>query len=438
MPFFPGTSWKRAIAQLLALYLAALLLGVAIGHVWLPLALVSMGVVAWHYWRLWRLLARLTGRQRLPPARGRSVWSEAEDLLHRRQIDVRNRKRRLLDMLRAYRAAAEALPDAVVLIDRSTQRTLWCNQSAERLLGLRYPRDYDKPVADLMRPLPVAVWMTAGQHAEPLIDAASPSDPSVRLNLRLIAYSERQWMLIARDMSKLMHLEQVRRDFVANVSHELRTPLTVIHGYLEMIDSEDVPSLAPVLGEMRAQSKRMAQIVEDLLTLSRLEMQQHLRDETVAMTPLLAGLRKEATALSKGRHSIALEDTAACNLVGSSGDLQSTFSNLVSNAVRYTPAGGSITIRWQREPDGGARYSVIDTGYGIPAQHLPRLTERFYRVSSSRSRETGGTGLGLSIVKHVLNLHQARLMVRSDPGKGSTFTCVFDAPRLLAPGNDAM
>ncbi len=420
--------------QLLALYLAALLLGLAIGHVWLPLALVSMGVVAWHYWRLWRLLARLTGRQRLPPARGRSVWSEAEDLLHGRQIDVRNRKRRLLDMLRAYRAAAEALPDAVVLIDRSTQRTLWFNQSAERLLGLRYPRDHDKPVAELMRPLPIAVWMTAGQHAEPMIDAASPCDSTIRLNLRVIAYSDQQWMLIARDISKLMHLEQVRRDFVANVSHELRTPLTVIHGYLELLETDEMPEWTPMFEEMRRQSQRMAQIVEDLLTLSRLESQESLPEESVSMLGLLQTLRREGEALSQGRHTISIEDNAGVDLLGSIKELHSAFSNLVSNAVRYTPTGGSIRVLFAREPNGGAVLAVHDTGYGIPAQHLPRITERFYRVSTSRSRESGGTGLGLSIVKHVLAMHQAQLEISSEVGQGSVFSIHFGAARVIERG----
>jgi len=184
---------------------------------------------------------------------------------------------------------------------------------------------------------------------------------------------------------------------------------------------------------MRAQSKRMGQIVEDLLTLSRLETQDHVTDERVPMSPLLATLRKEAEALSQGRHHITVENSAEADLLGSAKDLHSALSNLMSNAVRYTPTGGSITIRWKRTPE-GAVYSVSDTGFGIPAAHLARLTERFYRVSSSRSRDSGGTGLGLSIVKHVLNLHQARLEIQSEPGQGSTFSCSFGHDRLLKPG----
>ena len=439
MPLFPGQSWQRAIWQLLGLYAIALLIGWAIGQTWLALALVSMGVVAWHYWRLWRVLKRLAGRRRLPPARGNSVWSEMESLLHQRQDDVRNRKRKLLEMLRAYRAAAAVLPDAVVIVERSTQRVTWFNEAATRLLGLQYPRDLGAPLPERLRPLPIAVWLTGGQHAEPILDATAPHDPLLRLNLRLISYSDQQWLLVARDISKLMHLEQVRRDFVANVSHELRTPLTVIHGYLDMLDPAEMPEWAPMLEEMQRQSQRMAQIVEDLLTLSRLEAQDELEEEVVAMQPLLLTLRREAEALSQGRHQIGIEDSAGMDLLGSTRELHSAFSNLVSNAVRYTPSNGRIQVRFAGAADGGAVLSVQDTGYGIPAQHLPRITERFYRVSTSRSRESGGTGLGLSIVKHVLNLHQARLEIDSEVGRGSTFAIHFGAARVQArvPRNTA-
>ena len=361
------------------------------------------------------------------------MWSGVEDLLYNRQHEARNRKRRLLGMLRAYRTAAAVLPDAVVIIDRNSQRVLWFNEASEHLLGFRYPRDRNMPVAQLLKPLPIAVWMAAGQHAEPLVDAPSPHDPHVRLNLRLIPYSEKHWLLVARDISKLMHLEQVRRDFVANVSHELRTPLTVIHGYLELFDTDELPEWTPMFDEMRVQSQRMAQIVEDLLTLSRLEAQELLPEEPVLMRSLLQSLRREGEALSQGRHSITIEDTTSLDLIGSTKELHSAFSNLVSNAIRYTPAGGSIWIGFT--PDGdGAVLAIRDTGYGIPAQHLPRITERFYRVSTSRSRDSGGTGLGLSIVKHVLAMHQARLDITSEVGKGSTFSIRFDAAHVVPRG----
>ncbi|MDQ3160745.1 MAG: ATP-binding protein, partial [Pseudomonadota bacterium] len=217
---------------------------------------------------------------------------------------------------------------------------------------------------------------------------------------------------------------------VANVSHELRTPLTVVHGYLEMLDPEEQPEWAPMLAEMQRQSQRMTQLVEDLLSLSRLEARDTLPEEHVAMAPMLATLRREAEALSKGLHQVRMHDNTNSDLRGSNQELHSAFSNLVSNAVRYTPAGGGITIDFTLDADGGAVLSVHDTGYGIPEAHLPRITERFYRVSTSRSRESGGTGLGLAIAKHILNLHGARLEVASQVGLGSTFSCHFDRARV--------
>ena len=430
MPPRARTAWFKTLGQLALVLAGALVLGLLLGHVWLVLAIAALGVVAWHYWKLRGVLLRLTARQRLQPPQGDGVWNELDRLLHRGQQDMRSHKRRLIGMLRAYRAVADALPDAVVVVERNTQRIAWFNAAATTLLGLHYPRDVDAPLGARLQPLPIAHWLAAGRNAEPLIDAASPVDPELRLSLRLIPYSEDLWLLVARDVSRLTRLEQMRRDFVANVSHELRTPLTVVHGYLEMLDPADNPEWAPMLAEMQRQSQRMTQLVEDLLTLSRLEAQDALADEEVSMAPMLATLKREAEALGQQRHAISVEDAAGVDLWGSTKELHSAFSNLVGNAVRYTPAGGEIAIGFTRAADGGAVLSVRDGGYGIPAAHLPRITERFYRVSTSRSRESGGTGLGLAIVKHVLGLHQAWLEVESEVGRGSTFSCHFGAERV--------
>ncbi|WP_374558333.1 phosphate regulon sensor histidine kinase PhoR [Thermomonas sp.] len=436
VPMF-RTAWFRTLAKLALVLAVGLGLGATVGRPWPGLAIAALIVVGWHYWRLHRVLQRLAARQRLEPAGGSGAWNELDALLFRGQTEMRARKRRLLAMLRAYRAVAAALPDAVVLVERNSQRVLWFNEAATPLLGLRYPRHHGAPVADALQPLPMAQWLAAGRNAEPMEDVASPADPGMRLSLRLLPYSDELWLLLARDVSKLLRLEHMRRDFVANVSHELRTPLTVIHGYLEMLDADDNPEWSTLLAEMRRQSQRMTRLVEDLLTLSRLEARDQLPEEHVAMAPLLASLRREAEALSGGRHRIRVEDDARVDLRGAGKELHSAFGNLVSNAVRYTPDGGEITVRFARTADGGAALSVRDTGYGIPAAHLPRLTERFYRVSTSRSRETGGTGLGLAIVKHVLGLHGAQLQIASDVGAGSTFSCHFGAERVLDRGLDA-
>jgi two-component system, OmpR family, phosphate regulon sensor histidine kinase PhoR len=410
-------SWKLPAALAAALGVGAVLGWLADGRVVAGVALVAVAEVV-------LLLTRIRHQARAMMTTSTAV----SPLQHDRFM---TRSRRIASSLRDLRNAASQLPDAVVLLDRQ-QQIRWFNHAAENLLGLRRPEDRGASLQQRLAGSELATWLRDGAH-EQLTDAAAPGRADSQLNVSLLPFGDQEQLLLAHDISHLNRLEQVRRDFVANVSHELRTPLTVIHGYLELLDPEDVPELAAVLGEMRTQSKRMGQIVEDLLTLSRLETQHEVIDERVPMAALLATVRKEAEALSQGRHRIVLESTAEADLLGSPKDLHSALSNLASNAVRYTPAGGSITIRWQREPE-GAVYSVSDTGFGIPASHLARLTERFYRVSSSRSRDSGGTGLGLSIVKHVLNLHRAQLRIESAPGVGSTFSCHFGAARLLTPG----
>ncbi|MFC5741673.1 phosphate regulon sensor histidine kinase PhoR [Dyella tabacisoli] len=411
------STWKLPAALA-----AGLVVGAALG--WLAGGYIAIGVslvaVAETVLLLTRIRHQTGSMMTAPPG--------LSPLQHDRFM---TRSRRIASSLRDLRSAAGNLPDAVVLLDNE-QHVRWFNHAAEDLLGLRRPQDRGTALHERLSTTELAGWLKDGAF-EPLNDVAAPGHPNRHINVTLLPFGRRQRLLLARDISHLTRLEQIRRDFVANVSHELRTPLTVIHGYLELIDPSDVPELAPVLGEMRAQSKRMGQIVEDLLTLSRLETQEHVADERVQMTPLMATIRREAEALSQGRHHIVLESTAETDLLGSVKDLHSALSNLVSNAVRYTPTGGNITIRWLRTPE-GATYSVTDTGFGIPASHLARLTERFYRVSSSRSRDSGGTGLGLSIVKHVLNLHQARLDIQSEPGQGSTFSCCFGHERLLKLG----
>jgi two-component system phosphate regulon sensor histidine kinase PhoR len=429
MPPAPDKAWIPTLARFALALAAAFAAGWLLGWPWPALALAAVGLAGWQLWRLQRVLARLETHRAIGTP-GTGPWGRLDRLLARDQRETRARQRRLLDMLRAYRAAADALPDAVVVVARDHQRILWSNEAATRLLGLRHPADIDAPLVERLQPLPVAHWLAGGRNAEPLFDVPSPVDPGVRLNLRLIPYSDELWLLVARDVSKLVRLEQMRRDFVANVSHELRTPLTVIHGYLEMLEPAGQPDWAPALDEMRRQSQRMTSLVEDLLTLSRLEAQDTLGEEHVPMAPMLDALRHEAEALSQQRHTVSVEDSAQADLLGSPRELHSAFSNLVSNAVRYTPAGGRIRIRFAREGT-GAVLAVEDSGAGIPPAHLPRLTERFYRVSTSRSRESGGTGLGLAIVKHVLGLHQARLGISSEVGRGSIFSCHFGAERVL-------
>jgi two-component system phosphate regulon sensor histidine kinase PhoR len=422
-------AWQVSLGRFALLLAAAGVVGFVLGHVLPVLAAALFGYACWQLLSLYRMQRWLRARRRGPPPEGHGAWSDLAEFIWRKQRAERSRKRRLVALLRAFREAAAALPDGVVVLDRE-RGVRWFNESAGRLLRLATPRDRGKRVDDFV-PLAARKWLVDGPNHEPLIDVPAPHDEAMRLSFRLIHYAGDQTMLVVRDISNLMRLEQVRRDFVANVSHELRTPLTVLHGYLDMLEPDDAPEWAPMLADLRAQSRRMAQIVEDLLTLSRLEAQQEAPDERVAMRPLLASLKRDAEALGQGRQAVALHVDCDLDLRGSNQYLHSAFSNLVSNAVRYTPEG-RIDIHWERRGD-ELRFRVVDTGYGIPAEHLPRITERFYRVSTSRSRAHGGTGLGLSIVKHALALHHARLEIESEVGRGSTFACVFPATAGLPP-----
>jgi two-component system phosphate regulon sensor histidine kinase PhoR len=430
-------AWRQSLLRFVLLYALAAAVGAWTGEWAWALLAATAAVAVRAYWRLFRILRFLDWRQQLVTVHGQGLWAALDTLIYRRQTETRARARRLVGLLRAYRQAATAMPDGALIIDRRDQRLIWFNKSARRLLGLRYPQSLDRPLSLVLDDEAVQRWLVSGNIDEALNDVASPVDPARRLGLRLIRYSPREWLLVVRDVTQLVQLEQVRRDFVANVSHELRTPLTVIHGYLDMMEPAEDSEWRPMVAEMRRQSQRMTELLADLLTLSRLEGHDALDDEPVAMAPMLDTLRREAEALSQGRHSIAVVDLARRDLTGSTRELHSAFSNLVANAVRYTPTGGSIRIEFAPADDGGATLSVTDTGFGIPAVHVPRLTERFYRVSTSRSRESGGTGLGLAIVKHVLVLHQARLQIDSEVGRGSRFACVF-GPARVRPREPAM
>jgi two-component system phosphate regulon sensor histidine kinase PhoR len=256
------------------------------------------------------------------------------------------------------------------------------------------------------------------------------------LSVQLVPYGDRQKLVISRDITRWEKLETMRRDFVANVSHELRTPLTVISGFLETLASDQYQDRAMLFRGhelMCEQASRMQRLIEDLLTLAKLESSTTPFKENIVDVPALArALLDEAKPISKGRHTIRLDLKSQCHLLGSEDELRSAFSNLISNAIRYTPEGGDICLVWE-ERNRQPRFSVKDTGIGMEAEHLPRLTERFYRVDRSRSRETGGTGLGLAIVKHVLNRHQGTLEIESKPGQGSTFCAVFPEVRARAP-----
>ena len=367
-----------------------------------------------------------------PPLQGDGVWGDAfyrlEKLLRGRQGEQQKVAADLEQMLEATRN----LPDGVVILDHNN-RIIWLNAAAERLLGLSPSRDVGQFVLYLLRNSRIVEWLQREDFSQPL-NFDSPNSHGKTLALQLIPLPRNQKMLVARDITEIARVEAMRRDFVANVSHELRTPITVIVGFLEAF--EDMPEPDPVqfrkhIPLMREQSDRIRRLVDDLLTLARLESEPETKDEAVDMVSLAERLAREAETMSQGKHQVDLVLINHARLIGNSQELYSALANLVSNAVRYTPAGGRIGLRWGVSAAGDQVFSVQDSGDGIEPQHIPRLTERFYRVDQGRSRASGGTGLGLAIVKHVLQRHQARLRIESTIGKGSTFSASFPVERVI-------
>jgi two-component system phosphate regulon sensor histidine kinase PhoR len=428
-----NTDWRRVLLRhLLLLPCAALLLGWLSGAYGWSMAACLAGYLAWllrDMARLRRWLAQADPQSDVPEAHG--LWEDLFDRVHHLQRRNRAARERLQAILDRAQESTAALKDAVVMLD-SHGNLEWWNPAAQRLLGLKLPQDQGLPIANLVRHPRFKDYFAQAQHAEPL-EIPSPVNERMQLQFTVTRYGNHEHLMLVRDVTRVHQLEQMRKDFVANVSHELRTPLTVIAGYLEtLLDNGDgiMPRWRRALQQMQQQAGRMQHLLDDLLLLARLEATDYPSDnQPVAVARLLETVRNDAVALSAGRHRIELDADAAIRLKGSDGELRSAFSNLVFNAVKYTPEGGEIRIRWWADAE-GSHLAVADTGPGIEAHHLPRLTERFYRVDASRASSTGGTGLGLAIVKHVLMRHRGRLEIASTPGVGSTFSCHFPLSQL--------
>jgi two-component system phosphate regulon sensor histidine kinase PhoR len=357
------------------------------------------------------------------------AWDDVFGRIYRHEKDLREQIAKRDREIALLIAATQALTDGFILLDQHNQ-IQFCNMTAEAQLGLKANVDIGASIVNLVRQPEFAAYLECGDHSRPLTLRLERQQDRV-LSLHVLPYAGDRRLLQVKDVTQTDRLDSMRRDFVANVSHELRTPLTVLAGFLETLQEIDV---APeerrhYLGLMSEQSKRMQSIVQDLLTLSSIESAPPPANDLVDMDRLVAKLQRDAEALSAGRHSIVVETEGRGDLFGSEPELISAFGNLVANGVRYTPAGGTITLQWRVSAQ-GAEFAVTDTGIGIDPKHIPRLTERFYRVDRGRSRDAGGTGLGLAIVKHSLNRHQARLEITSTPGKGSRFTAHFPANRI--------
>ncbi|MYM90113.1 phosphate regulon sensor histidine kinase PhoR [Rugamonas sp. FT82W] len=348
---------------------------------------------------------------------GWGAWTNIFSRLYRMRRDDEKNQAELTEWLARFRQAMHLLPDGVVIMD-DVLFLEWCNPAAEKHLGLTHERDKGMRVTNLVRSPDFMDYIILGRYEQPL----TISFRERKLIVHIIPFENRRQILVTHDATETERIEEMRRDFIANASHELRTPLTVIVGFLEIAASEglDAATRSAHLKLMTEQGHRMQHLIEDMLTLSRLESVDYpMRPEQVDVAKLMEQVLRDARALSAGKHEITMSVNGP-DVMGSYEELHSAFGNLASNAVRYTPAGGKIHLVW-REFEGGVKFLVEDTGIGISPEHISRLTERFYRVDKSRSRETQGTGLGLAIVKHVLLRHGSTLQIRSEAGKGSTF-----------------
>ena len=430
----PATQmWWFTIGRLFATVLVGLGAGWLLGNLWAGLACALALHLGWVLANMFRLEWWLRHRNYADPPDVGGVWGEiiAQVVrLHRRK---RFHKQRFVQLMRQLQRSTAALPNGVVILN-AQREIVWFNRMAARLLELRSTADLGLRIDNLLREPEFLRYLARQDYSNPVVIRPTMGEDTY-LSLQVAPYGDGQLLLLVSDVSRQMRLEAVRRDFVANASHELRSPLTVISGYLETLGQD--PALAPDLlgpvAEMRRQAERMTQIIRDLIELSRLEE----TDEIVGGSPidvaaLLALLRKDVLARPVHPHEVRVRVESAAQLIGDEPEIHSAFSNLVDNAAKYTPPEGSIEMRWWTDEDGG-HFAVTDTGFGIPSEHIPRLTERFYRVDAGRSRATGGSGLGLAIVKHVLQRHGASLEVQSTLGEGSSFICHFPHPRVERP-----
>lgn len=433
-----GVAWLRELGLLLLWLTIWGVTGFLIQHF---LAAMLTGVslyLALHMAYTYKLHGWVTSGKHQPPPDGSGVWQEIFLEFYNLNQRSRQRKKRLANIVNEFRASTAALPDGAVVLDRLL-RIVWFNDAAVDLLGLRSPNDVGQPIGNLVRHPKFIEYLADSPHIKQ-VEIATDGDDRVILALRIIPYGDGQRLLIARDISQQSRLDAMRRDFVANASHELRTPLTVLRGYLEMMQEEGGGGQALArwqkpIKDMEQQALRMGRIIEDLLTLARVEGGgQHEKQAVLHVPELLQRLLANAHKSDVKNRQIDTDIDTDLFLFGRSGELESIFSNLLTNAMQYTSEGGTIQLRWWQDEE-GAHYCVSDSGIGIEAKHIPRLTERFYRADPGRSSASGGTGLGLAIVKHCLEHHDAQLQIVSELNVGSRFTCNF--PRERAHQRDA-
>jgi two-component system phosphate regulon sensor histidine kinase PhoR len=420
-------STRSIIVRLITIFIASAITGYLINEVLLVMLLTSLALLIWHYIHLFKLINWLWQSKAISPPQSEGEWGVIYDGLYRQIKQQRTKQKQQNEKIRRFRDGAEALPDAALMLTQELTIE-WANKKAQRILGVRWPSDLGQRIDNLLRAPEFANYLVKESFDSPCV-IVSPVNADVQLEIRLMAYGSDHVLFLARDISNIHRLEQMRRDFVANVSHELKTPLTVVRGYVEMIQSADDsfdPHWQKAFTTIEGQVSRMDRLVGQLLNLSKVENNNDDDKQNVNMAQLISTLVEDSKWLNQEKqHDITLHLATDISLLGIETELKSACSNLLSNAIAYTPSHGSIKVSWEQEGN-KAKFSVKDNGDGIKPEHLNRLTERFYRIDRSRSRDTGGSGLGLAIVKHVLHHHQAELVINSYWGEGSEFTIYFD------------
>ncbi|AYA41072.1 phosphate regulon sensor histidine kinase PhoR [Xenorhabdus nematophila] len=428
-------SWKKLVLGLVFFCLPAVILSLFIGHLAWLLVIALLSALGWHGFNLLKLSDWLwLDRSSLPPA-GRGGWEPIFYGIHLMQQRNRKRRRELALLIRRFRSGAESLPDAIVMIT-TEGNIFWCNRLAQHLLGFRWPEDNGQHIFNLLRYPDFSRYITANDFSRPLSIELNNGN---RVEFRLMPYSEKQLLMVAHDITQKRLLENTRRDFFANVSHELRTPLTVLQGYLEMMQEQELDSQGnqKAVSTMQEQIRRMDNLVKQLLHLSKIETGPQIdMNEIVDVPTMLKLLRQEALSPGNNQYDIVFNIDEKLKVFGNEDQLRSAMSNLVYNAINHTSPGTRIEVSWLNVSQ-GALFKVEDNGGGISAEHLPRLTERFYRVDRARSRQTGGNGLGLAIVKHALHHYNTHLDISSELGKGATFSFLL-APRLIVSFKESL
>lgn len=424
-------TWRKLALELAFFYLPWFLIGWFNGNLPWFLLIATLLVLLWNYYHQVRLSDWLWKDRKLVPPSGKGSWTPLFNGIYRLQKRNRRRRKELTNLIRRFRNGAESLPDAAVVFEQDGS-IVWCNKLGQELLGLRMPDDIGQYIGNLIRTPEFIDYLSHAELGE-AFEMRSTLHVSKTLEFRTMPYAEGEYLMVVRDITQVKNLEGMRRNFFANVSHELRTPMTVLRGYLEIAEDPEMvagPMWPKAHGVMLEQLTRMESLVEQLLTLSKIEASVKMKlDQRVNVPHMLDLMQKEAQALSGDKaHQIVFHVDPDLFVLGDEEQLRSAISNLVYNAVKHTPSQASIEVHWFNSSK-GPRLEVIDSGEGIPEQHIGRLTERFYRVDKARSRETGGSGLGLAIVKHVLTHHEAELEIQSRVGDGSTFA--FTLPRHL-------